>query len=318
MTRRLTFDLDLDAAQAVLAGLGEPRRALKVSRLHGGSTEVYRIDLADRCDPLVLKVYPDEPSWTPAKEALVATWAGGEIDILTPKWLRLDETREILPLRYAVMTWVPGEPVRSFMTDPDVDAAYRQMGALLRRVHSIPMTAYGYILADGISRPRATNAEYMAQAFEQVFRRFRSKGGEPDLAERLEAIVRERFDVFATSAGPVLCHDDFHQGNVLASRSGTGDLQLTGLIDFGNAGAGDALFDLAKALFCSAHEDPASREPLLAGYGEIDHPDPPSALWLYTLFHRVTMWSWLVGLGDDPNAASGPGGLLHDLRAMAR
>jgi truncated hemoglobin YjbI len=37
------------------------------------------------------------------------------------------------------------------------------------------------------------------------------------------------------------------------------------------------------------HEDPRSREPLLAGYGEIDHPDSGAALRLYTLYHRVVM-----------------------------
>jgi Ser/Thr protein kinase RdoA (MazF antagonist) len=46
------------------------------------------------------------------------------------------------------------------------------------------------------------------------------------------------------------------QGNVLAEYGTNGSLQLTGLIDFGNARAGDALFDLAKTLFCCTHEDP--------------------------------------------------------------
>ena len=31
---------------------------------------------------------------------------------------------------------------------PGIDAAYRQMGVLLRRLHAIPMSAYGFIVAD--------------------------------------------------------------------------------------------------------------------------------------------------------------------------
>jgi Ser/Thr protein kinase RdoA (MazF antagonist) len=116
------------------------------------------------------------------------------------------------------------------------------------------------------------------------------------------------------SPGPVFCHDDLQQGNVLAEHGGNGNLQLTGLIDFGNARAADALFDLAKALLCCGHEDPRSPEHLLAGYGEINHPAPKEALWLYTLFHRVSMWCWLTRHGD----ISGPACLLRDLEEMTR
>jgi hypothetical protein len=80
----------------------------------------------------------------------------------------------------------------------------------------------------------------------------------------------------------------------------------------------DTLFDLAKALFCSAHEDARSHQPLLEGYGPIDHPEPERVLLLYTLFHRVSMWCWLTKLGHKASADDGPGGLLHDLDQMAR
>jgi Ser/Thr protein kinase RdoA (MazF antagonist) len=104
---------------------------------------------------------------------------------------------------------------------------------------------------------------------------------------------------------------------VLALRGIDGGLQLSGLIDFGNARAADRLFDLAEALFCSAHEDARSRQPLLEGYGPIDHPDPERALWLYTLFHRVSMWCWLTKLAPASSAGDGPAGLLRDLDEMA-
>jgi len=85
-----------------------------------------------------------------------------------------------------------------------------------------------------------------------------------------------------------------------AQKAMDGNIELTGLLDFGNARAGDALLDLAKALMCCTHEDPTSREPLLAGYGELSHPAPGEALWVYTLFHRVIMWTYLERLGGRP------------------
>jgi hypothetical protein len=93
-------------------------------------------------------------------------------------------------------------------------------------------------------------------------------------------------------------------------------LSLSGLVDFGNARAADATSDLAKCLFCSAHEDPASPGPILEGYGPIDHRDAEGALWYYTLLHRVIMWWWLRHVGVIP-AADTPSELIDDLRAMA-
>ena len=312
---RLTVDLTREQVRAIVRDLDSTLDPVGFARLHGGTSDVFRIDVAGADNPLVLKIYADEPAWIVAKEALVAGWIGERAGLPIPQWLRVDERRICIPYRFALTTWLPGVTVRSLIGAPGIEAAYRQMGALLRRLHSIPMPAYGYIVGDGIRRPQPTNDDYMRIAFAQAFRQFREQGGEETLARRLEAKAQSRFHLLQHSAGPVFCHDDLQPGNVLAEYARDGSVQLTGLIDFGNARAGDAVFDLAKALFCCTHEDPRSRAPLLAGYGEIDHPEPAEALWLYTLFHRVIMWSGLTRGGDTP---AGPAGLLRDLDEMSR
>lgn len=315
--RRITFELDLQTAQAALRRIDPAADIAALQRIDGGSSEVYRLQGPGR-PALVLKIYPEVPAWRAAKEALVAGWMDGALTLATPRCLGLDESRAILPHRYAVFTWLPGRSLRDAFGAPDMEGAYRQMGELLRSLHAIPMAGYGYIRERGIVDIRPSNADDMSYALESLFRRFRSAGGEAALARELERIAFDGLEVMAESAGPVLCHDDFHQGNILAERDASGRLRLTALIDFGNARAGDALFDLAKALFCCRHEDPRSGEPLLEGYGPIDHSDPQRALWLYTLFHRVSMWAWLTGLGADPAADDGPGGLLRDLHRMVQ
>lgn len=315
--RRLAFDLDLERVRGIVRDLDPTLHPVKVSRLHGGSTEVYRIDLEGGADPLVLKIYGDEPAWAPAKEALVAGLIPSDIGVAIPRWLRVDERRLHLPLRFALMIWLPGETARTLMATLDLKRVYHQMGEVLRRVHRIPMSAYGYIGATSLIAPEPTNDAYMRRAFASAFQQFRDQCGDADLTRRLEIEAQSRFELLACSAGPVLCHDDFHQGNVLVTRDATDNFHVSGLVDFGNARAGDALFDLAKALMCSTHEDPRSPEALVAGYGKIDHPDPVEAIWLYTLFHRVSMYNWLTRLGDDPTS-SGPSGLLRDLVEMSR
>jgi Ser/Thr protein kinase RdoA (MazF antagonist) len=312
---RLTVDLELEQIRTIVRDLDGVLDPVGFARLHGGTSDVYRIDLAGAERPLVLKIYADEPEWIVAKEALVASWIRARAGFPIPRWLRLDESRNCIPFRFALTTWLPGVTVRSLIGTDGIDAAYRQMGALLRRLHAIPMTAYGYITGDGIQRPLPSNDDYMCAAFDQAFRQFRKQAGDETLMRRLEQEARARFPLLQHSAGAVFCHDDLQPGNVLAERDGNGTLQLTGLIDFGNARAADPLFDLAKTLFCCVHEDPRSRKPLLTGYGEIDHPDPEAALWLYTLFHRVTMWCWLTRHGDASDAVAG---LLRDLHEMSR
>jgi Ser/Thr protein kinase RdoA (MazF antagonist) len=315
--RRTTLEPDTETVQRLVQSLDRTLVAAGFGRLEGGSTEIYRIDLvgSDR-GPLVLKIYPDEPEWGPSKEVLVAGWLKG-LTPPVPKWLRVDESRTLLPQRFALLTLLPGRSLRHWMAEPGIDHAYRQMGELLRHIHDIPMPAYGYVRGHGIDKSRSANSDYMTAAFEDVFRRFRDLGGDADLGRNLQRLAEGSFDLLDESDGPVLCHDDFHQGNLLASRDDAGGLQLSGLIDFGNARAADKLFDLAKALFCSSHEDPHSRQPILEGYGRVDHPDTERALWLYTLFHRISMWCWLTKLGADATAEDGPGGLVRDLREMA-
>jgi Ser/Thr protein kinase RdoA (MazF antagonist) len=315
--RRLTLELEIEQARRIVRAFDAALEPVKIDRLHGGSTEVYRIDFAGGADSIVLKIYGDDPVWAPVKEALVAGWIGDRLGAAIPRWLRIDEQRILLPLRFALMTWLPGRTVRELMAARDVEPIYRRMGAMLRHIHGVALPAYGYVGADGIMAPKLTNDAYMRAAFETAFRQFRDRSRDAELTRRLEGKAHSRFELLACSAGAVLCHDDFHQGNVLATGDAAGGLRVTGLIDFGNARAGDALFDLAKAVFCSGHEDPRSCEPLLAGYGEIDHPDPTEAIWLYTLFHRVSMWNWFTHLGDGP-ASSGPRGLLRDLDEMSR
>ncbi len=314
--RHLTLELGLAQAREVLHAIDPALEPTGIARLHGGGTEVYEVTLAGAHAPLALKFYPDEPAWRPAKEAFVASLIGERAPIAIPRWLALDETRSVLPVRYAVMTRLPGVPVRGLIGVPEIGRLHQEMGEALRRLHVIRMDAYGDILADGVHEPRPTNAEHMALGFETAFARFRRHGGDPGLARALEGYLADRVQALDTPGPPVLCHDDVHPGNLLAQKDAAGTWRLSGLIDFGAARAGDPLMDLAKAIFCTGHEHPGAEAALREGYGPIDRPEAEEALEAYTLLHRLSMWSWLVQLGADVTAP-GPSGLMRDLRAMA-
>ncbi len=281
----------------------------------GGSAQVFRVDLADG-ESIILKTYPDELLSTPRKDAFAASLLR-DIDVPVTRYLMLDESRSRLPFRFALTSYLKGTSARQFKDHPGMANVYRQAGALLKRLHAIELPSYGAFDAEGIVRPVRTNAEFVRRMIAGSFERFIHYGGDPALAERLRRILELRFNaIVAHAGGPVFAHDDLHPGNILVSASPDGTLSLSGLVDFGNARAADATSDLAKCLFCSTHEDPASPGPILEGYGPIDHPDPQGALWYYTLLHRVSMWSWLRHVGTLP-AADTPSELIDDLSAMA-
>ena len=65
-------------------------------------------------------------------------WIGERAGVPIPRSQWVDERRTYIPSRFALTTWLPGVTVRSLIGAPGIDAAYRQMGALLRRLHEFP------------------------------------------------------------------------------------------------------------------------------------------------------------------------------------
>jgi aminoglycoside phosphotransferase (APT) family kinase protein len=177
------------------------------------------------------------------------------------------------------------------------------------------MPRHGYLLEADVAEPFATNAARMADAFEAKYRDFRDWGGDAALCGRIERFVAARAQALAECDGAVLCHNDFHPGNVLADRDADGGWRLSGIVDFENAVAGDPLFDLAKALDYTAHECPSGRDPLAEGYGPLERPGAAEAVYAYRVYHKLELLNWFKSIGEGrfgPATAS----LLADLTEM--
>jgi len=289
--------------------------AVAVVPMTGGTSPTWRLDLADG-EQLVFKAYAGAARWRDGKEAFAAAQLEA-LPIPVTRYLLIDDSGARLPYAFAIANYLPGATLKSLAGHPDTASAFRQVGALLRQLHGVRMPAYGAFGANGIVEPLATNVASVRQRIESAFPQFERQGADPALASRLRRIVDARFDsIVPHSPGAVFAHDDLHPNNVLFVERADRRLELSGLIDFGNARAADAVSDLAKCLFCSAHDMPGCMPAILSGYGPIEHPDPEGALWFYTLLHRVTMWSWLrhVGILASPDA---PIDLIDDLREMA-
>ncbi|MDR3475320.1 MAG: aminoglycoside phosphotransferase family protein [Devosia sp.] len=304
--------VDLIQLRPVLAALGLAA-PLVLTELRGGSNRVFRVDLDDG-GAVTLKTYDDLRGKLPVGEAYAASLLV-DLDLPVTRYLAIDESRSRLPFRFALTNHLHGDAVQSHTGVADVADAYREMGRALRRLHTVRLPAYARFGDGTIDSPAASNSVAVRRRITRAFAEFRRYGADAQLVAALEAQIERLFAAVTWGAGPVFVHDDLHPNNVLVKRDDRGQFRLSGVLDFGNAFAGDAVSDLAKTLFCCEHDAPGSTPAILEGYGPIDHPHPELALWFYTLLHRVTMWWWLrhVGVIADGERHD----LIADLERMA-
>jgi hygromycin-B 7''-O-kinase len=106
----------------------------------------------------------------------------------------------------------------------------------------------------------------------------------------------------------VLCHNDLHEGNLLADGTGA----VTGFVDVENAIAADPLVDLAKTVQYDRDASPLERAALLEGYGPLP-ADGPARIELYRLYHALELWDWFASIGTTAPLPR----FADDLRALA-
>ncbi|WEK50121.1 MAG: aminoglycoside phosphotransferase family protein [Candidatus Kaistia colombiensis] len=300
--------VELHDLDPILAELELPP-ALSSTPLPGGSNEVFLIDLRDGAI-VVLKISRMQETM-PTRDAHAAALLA-PLGIPVTRYLLIDESRNRLPFRFALTSYLPGLAAIDCAAHPNYRDIFREIGGLARRLHTIELPAFGTF-----PEPRhGRNTDYVRALADQAFARFLHYGADPALTEKLQRIFERDFDaVVPATRQAVFAHDDLHPGNILVVATGA-RLSISGLVDFGNARASAAVMDLAKTVFICEHMAPGSSSAILAGYGPIDHPAPQAALAFYTMLHRVVMWWWLrhIGAIAAPETESD---LIEALRATA-
>jgi len=291
--------LSLERTQKIVDQAVSGRTVAMVSNLHGGEiAAVYEIVFADPANPsLVLKLYPEELQWKMQKEVSVLELVKGRLSVSVPCIVLADASKRLIDLNLILVTKLDGSilgRLEATLSSEQRRSAYAQIGRLLREFHSISMEAFGYIGPNGIETPHATNHAYLNHGFARHLRNFVERGGRASLARRVAGYVSDRDHLLSSCTNAVLCHNDLHAGNLLASISDTG-LLLTGVLDFEGALAGDPLMDVAKAIY---YLDAGSRRALLEGYGETGRRNWSQTLDLYHLYFVLELWCWMAQIGN--------------------
>jgi hygromycin-B 7''-O-kinase len=151
---------------------------------------------------VILKVYPDTFLSKMEKEVYVYSLLDRAGGLPTPNILWSDDSKELLPQHYALMTTLEGQPlsrVAPLLSEPQIRDIYFQMGALLANVHDITLDAFGHTTKRVIDS-HATNEAYMRFQFQKKLAEFEAHGGD---AGRVRAaageLARPRSDLQALS-----------------------------------------------------------------------------------------------------------------------
>jgi aminoglycoside phosphotransferase (APT) family kinase protein len=268
-----------------------------VPRTGGEVSVVYEVRSAGSARPLIVKVYA--PQWRSklVKEVYVYRLLARHGVRHIPRVLHAAPFGvPALPFGYTVMTRLDGRPLSEVcdaLTGTDLARVYRQMGELLAAVHRVAQEQWGYVTTRVVD-VRATNTAYMTDQFARRLRAFGELGGDPAVATAVDRYVDRRADLFPACRQPALCHNDFHDSNVLVSRWPA--WHVTGFVDVEGAVAADPLLDLARTDYHALRGDPARRDAFLTGYGPLP-PDWADRVAVYRLHHALDLWNWAAATG---------------------
>lgn len=170
--------------------------------------------------------------------------AAAQRGVPAPAVVALDTSTSAFPSSYLVMTAATGVPMDS-LTPREVADVAPALGRVLRRLHDGEVRGFGRLAATAGLPEGAHNswADYVLS-------------GLPDALRYLEAFAREEVDAGRLRAGverasaevtepPIaaLLHGDLGENHVFVEPD-TGEIEM--VIDFGEAGAGDFVWDLIE------------------------------------------------------------------------
>ncbi|MEV7796417.1 aminoglycoside phosphotransferase family protein [Streptomyces sp. NPDC087512] len=148
-----------------------------------------------------------------------------------PTPVRTGEPSTRFPKSWAVMTWVPGEPLDHTSISRG-DHAADALAGFLKALHAVaPDDAPA-------GSDRGAHPGTYADGFDHLFRTV-APGG---IADGLRAVWDDAVAAPGWEGPPLWVHGDLHPANVVVS-----DGTLSGVIDFGDLFAGDPAWDLAAA-----------------------------------------------------------------------
>ncbi|HZC06206.1 MAG TPA: aminoglycoside phosphotransferase family protein [Ktedonobacterales bacterium] len=302
---------------ATLERLLAPRwlgaRVTSAEHVSGGLANTnYRVTLADRADPVVVRFYTREPQAC-AREAALLRLVAGRVPVPEALYVEPEAGRFTWP--YIVLSWMDGTPLIDALPDlPRAEALglATELGAVAARIGSFTFAEPGFLGPDLRIRERLVIEPNSLRSY--LGEMLGGTAGErlgPTLTARLLAQIDANANALAPLAGSrSLIHADYKDGNILVRRESDG-WHVTAVLDWEFAFVGASIFDLGSLLRREQSLPPGFAVACVAGYRAAGGFAPPG-------WRLMTLLMDLINLCDFLNSPHVRAGMVADLTALVR
>jgi hygromycin-B 7''-O-kinase len=280
--------LPSEALEAWMAGVKEivgrhGIRVTSVSRFARGENPVFEIN-----DRLVVKLLPRRSAHIALREVDCLGWLSQCKTVPLPKLVGSGQLEE---WSYLISTKLPGLPLSERWAElggANQEAVALELGQMLSKLHDIPLGGFspgGVQWQDFLVQ--RTTAWFGRSSVARLPPRLRDSGPEYIAQAQLGRI----------DSRTVFLHGDLAPENCLVSQEG-GTCRITGVLDFGNAMAGHALFDFTALTVLLAPGNAKIIHEFFKGYGlgRGVAAGLQRQLMAYTLLHPLGDLSQILGL----------------------
>ena len=249
-------ELDAETIAAMLRAGFPERRVVRAELLSGGLANTnYRVTLAGRERPVVLRVYVRDPAAC-GTEAALHRLVRDRVPV--PDVLHVECAGVgVGGQPFMVLDWAEGTKLDALLAEERdaavVGAVARAVGSTLARVHAFPFPQAGFFgpdltIKEALGTPREVVPAYVEEA---LYERGAAAHLGDELAGRLSRMVREHAGLLdALDPTPRLVHADYKAQNLLVRRAETdgGGWAVAAVLDWEFAFAWTPLLDLAILL----------------------------------------------------------------------
>ncbi|TDW81001.1 phosphotransferase family protein [Kribbella sp. VKM Ac-2566] len=258
-------------------------RAVRAVELgYGGYNSVYRVDVAGRNDPVILRAAPQEAVQFGSElhlmrnEYATVPWLAAMAPLM-PQVLAVDWSHDIVDRDWMIQTCLAGIPApeqlgrypRSGRT-----TFFRQLGAIARTVHDVRGPHFGRVAGPSY----ASWSEAVTASFTQIADDLEQAGLDgTDVRKAAELAAQERATLDEVRE-PRLLTGDLWTVNCLLDATASEPL-ISGVLDFDRTEFGDPAADWTIRMAQAKHDE---RESFWDSYGALNRT--PAALWRASLY----------------------------------
>lgn len=259
--------------------------------VRGYDNETYRLRTTSGAEICVRlrRFGAEDGDRTPEGEAWAIEQAG-QAGAPVPEVLLVDRVRidgQVVPV--LVLRWMPGTPlarVEHRLSDAERATVLERMGAAFASINSVPVDGFWLPPVDGAGDWSDATSRRVMRGYVEMLRNEQADayagGLTADEFERTLRLVQHLADEFPCEQA-VLCHNDMSPEHVIVDS----DLNVTGVIDFGEWCGGSDVGDLGKLRFARPDLELSA---VLRGYGSPELADE-------TLLVRVELQALALAIG---------------------